>query len=327
MSAIRRNQSCAQRVAHQAGYVADAEPVHDLRAMRLDGFDRQIEQKGDFLCAFATRNQAQHLALARSEHLWGRVAAAAVYITFHHLARHGGAEPALPPHHPPQRELELPRRRILQEITRGAGAQRLQYVLLARVHGKNDHAHRREAVAHLRRRLEPRDPLHGDVHQHHIDLFSRSQFERELPARRFAHHGDIRHGVEKRANPSANQGMVVGEQHANRHAAASFFARATGKVATNIVPCPGAERSSSDPDASAMRSSMLTRPRLAPLAARLRTASRSKPRPSSRTERASRLPELYSRTHRFWARAWRSTFVMASWPTRKHAVSVSGSRS
>ena len=65
----------------------------------------------------------------------------------------------------------------------------------------------------------------------------------------------------------------------------------------------------------------------APFAARARTESRSKPRPSSRTESASRPPAVNRRSHRLRARAWRSTLLIASCATRKHAVSVSGASS
>src|SRR3954468_5574743 len=158
------------------------------------------------------------------------------------------------------------------------------------MHGKNDHADGGEPLAHECGRLESGNALHGDIHEDDVRLLARGELERFLAARRLSDHRDVGHGVEERADTCADERVVVGKEHADRHAAASFLARESGNIATSKVPCPGAERNSSEPEASAMRSSMLTSPRLAPLAARLRTASRSKPAPSSRTESASRFP-------------------------------------
>ena len=73
MSAIRRHEAGAQGVAHEPGHVADAEAVHDLRTMSLHGLYRQVEQKGDFLCALAAGDEPQHLALPRSEYFGRRI--------------------------------------------------------------------------------------------------------------------------------------------------------------------------------------------------------------------------------------------------------------
>src|SRR6266480_1217895 len=117
--------------------------------------------------------------------------------------------------------------------------------------------------------------------------------------------------------------MVIGEYDPDgrrRHqAACGFSPGSSGNDASNTVPCPGAERSSKEPPASATRSSMPASPRLAPAAARRRAAATSKPPPSSRTESSSRAPLANRRSHKLRARACRTTLLIASCAERKLA--------
>src|SRR3954447_139217 len=115
MSAVWRHESGAQRVANQARHIPDAEAVHDLSPVRLDGLDGQVQEKSDFFRALAAGDEPQYLALARSEHFRrGVAAAAALHVPFHDLARHRWAQPAFAAHDAAQRELELAGRRVLQ---------------------------------------------------------------------------------------------------------------------------------------------------------------------------------------------------------------------
>ena len=135
------------------------------------------------------------------------------------------------------------------------------------MHRQDHHAHVRIALAHLRRGLEAGDSFHGDVHQHDVGPLAVGDLERLLAARGFGDHLHLAHSLQKRMDAGAHQRVVVGEQHADHPTARSFPpAAAMGKVASSTVPCPGDERSSNEPPASAMRSSMPTRPRLAPFA-------------------------------------------------------------
>src|SRR5207237_10735737 len=91
---VRRHEPGAQCIAHEPGDIADAEPIHNLRAMRLHGFHRKIEQKGNFLRALAAGAQAQYLALACGEHLRGGVTApGALHRALALLARSPRAHP------------------------------------------------------------------------------------------------------------------------------------------------------------------------------------------------------------------------------------------
>ena len=101
--------------------------------------------------------------------------------------------------------------------------------------------------------------------------------------------------------------------------------RSRGNVASKTVPCPGCraqlDRAAGDGDAllHAGQSQAAAGVRAAPA-----RVSGSKPPPSSRTESARRSPAVNRRSQRLRARAWRSTLVIASWATRKQAVSMSG---
>src|SRR6266705_817708 len=54
---LQANQPFTNGVAHQTGHVMNVEPVHQLRAVRFDGFDAHTEQSGDFLGVFSFGNE------------------------------------------------------------------------------------------------------------------------------------------------------------------------------------------------------------------------------------------------------------------------------
>src|SRR5256885_16945552 len=69
LSAVGRNQPGANREAHQSRHVANLQPVHDLRAMRLNGLDRELQVKGDFLGAAAFGDELEDFLLARRQRI------------------------------------------------------------------------------------------------------------------------------------------------------------------------------------------------------------------------------------------------------------------
>src|SRR2546430_16152212 len=136
------------------------------------------------------------------------------------------------------------------------------------MHRQDHHPHLGLALAHPGRRLEPGNPFHGDVHQDDIGALALRELERLFAACRFASHLDVVHRAQKRADARAHQRVVIGEYDPDgrrRHqAACGFSPGSSGNDASNTVPCPGAERSSKEPPASATRSSMPASPRLPP---------------------------------------------------------------
>src|SRR6267142_7066121 len=189
------------------------------------------------------------------------------------------------------------------------------------MHRQDHYPHLGLAFAHPGRRLEPCNPFHGDVHQNDIRALARCELERLLAACRLAYHLDVVHRAEKRADARAHQRVVIGEYDPDgrrgHQAACAFSLGSRGNDASNTVPCPGAERSSKEPPASATRSSIPASPRLAPAAARRRAAARSKPPPSSCTERPSLASLMNRRSHKLRARACRTTLLIASCAMRK----------
>src|SRR5256885_3127907 len=167
------------------------------------------------------------------------------------------------------------------------------------MHRQDHHPHLGLALAHPGRRLEPGNPLHGDVHQDDIRALALRELERLFAACRFAYHLDVVHRAQKRADARAHQRVVIGEYDTDgrrRHqAACGFSPGSSGNDASNTVPCPGAERSSKEPPASATRSSIPASPRLAPPPPRRPAAPPSEPPPSSRTPSPGRAPPADTR--------------------------------
>src|SRR5215472_7405769 len=73
-SVLGGDQTEADGVAHQAGDVVDAEPLHQTRSVRFDSLHAGLEQLRDLLARLALGDQLQDLALARRQVL-KRVAA------------------------------------------------------------------------------------------------------------------------------------------------------------------------------------------------------------------------------------------------------------
>jgi hypothetical protein len=63
----RRDEADAHRIAGEAGDIVDVEPLHDLRAVGLDGLDADRQAFGDIACGIAFGDELQDLALARGE--------------------------------------------------------------------------------------------------------------------------------------------------------------------------------------------------------------------------------------------------------------------
>src|SRR5438445_13739026 len=56
-------------VAHQPRHAMNAEALHELGAVRLDGLQRHLEAAGDLLVGMPLGDELQHLALAWREYL------------------------------------------------------------------------------------------------------------------------------------------------------------------------------------------------------------------------------------------------------------------
>src|SRR5262249_35238592 len=64
-----RHDTFAHRVEDQLGNVVQVQFLHDLRAMRLDCVDTQVQEVCNLFAGLALRDQLQHLAFAGGEQL------------------------------------------------------------------------------------------------------------------------------------------------------------------------------------------------------------------------------------------------------------------
>src|SRR5438034_3348030 len=307
-------------VAHQPRHAMDAEALHELGAVRLDGLQRHLEAAGDLLVRMPLGDELQHLALARGEYFEWSVGSCsgALRIRRDHTLGERGAEPCIATRHRVQRQLELAAIGILEQIACRAVHERAPHRFVVAVHGDDDSARRGMLLCDPGSHLESVQSRHGDVEQRDVGLALTNEPQRFAAVARFRHHRDARQLREEREHARSDQCVIIRDQQSQRaHAAA-----VSGRRARTLVPRPAAESISKSPPASATRSCMLSRPWLPPYAARWRAAETSKPRPSSCTTSCSIPLAALSSTSTTCACAWRMMFVSASCATRKQVVST-----
>src|SRR4051794_5450290 len=81
------------------------------------------------------------------------------------MPRDGRAEEFFPSRNRSDRQFELEWRRALIYVARGAGAQRLKYVVLTRMHRKNDYPHIGIFLRDPAGGLHPTKTWHGEIHE------------------------------------------------------------------------------------------------------------------------------------------------------------------
>src|SRR2546422_395946 len=265
------------------------------------------------------RSELQDLPLAGGEEVEHARLADPAQVLVHDVLRDGRGEVGLAPRHRLEGELELGDVGPLEKVARGAGAQGLRHVLLGGVHREDQHARAGRLFGDAGGRLEAVEARHRDVHDDHVGTVAAHEVERFAPVRRLRNHLDPADLAQHGADPLANQGVVLGEQHAQRGRHGSV----RGNRAHTVVPVPGWESIRKSPPSRCTRSSMPSSPMEPSAIVPPRTAATSKPLPSSRTVRSSVPSSARASTSTRLAPAWRATLVMASCATRKHAVSRS----
>src|SRR4030095_7050764 len=143
------DQAMTNGASHQSRYVMNIEPFHQLSAMRLDGLHAHVELPCNILCAAAFGDKLKDLSLTSGEmrqrlicltdplhvvvdDLAGDRRAEVGFAAGDGVAVVCAASDGL------QCEPQFERGRIFHQVTRNTGAQRLQYILFARVHGQYD---------------------------------------------------------------------------------------------------------------------------------------------------------------------------------------------
>jgi hypothetical protein len=79
------------------------------------------------------------------------------------------------------------------------------------------HVRERGVARDLPRRLQPIGARHADVHQHHVGLVLTGDADGLGAVGRLRHHRQVLLRVEQRAETGPYQGLVVGQDHSNRH--------------------------------------------------------------------------------------------------------------
>src|SRR5207249_6752236 len=104
-------------VAYQPRHAMNAEALHQLGAVRLDGLQRHLEAAGDLLVGMPLGDELQHLALARGEYFEWSVGscAGALRIRRDDTPGERRAEPCIAPRHRVHRQLELATIGILEQ--------------------------------------------------------------------------------------------------------------------------------------------------------------------------------------------------------------------
>src|SRR5262249_19241641 len=126
------------------------------------------------------------------------------------------------------------------------------------------------------------------------------------------HHFDVALQAEQDPQALPHHGVVVGDQDGDlpgsrrAHRRLLIPPRSSGMATRTVVPCPGAERTSSEASAPAARSRSDRRPR-PPVA-----SSGTKPLPSSLTSRVTFLAAAHTDTVTSAAPEWRSALCSAS---------------
>src|SRR5581483_7827957 len=199
----------------------DAELAQEALHVRADGVLRDEEALRDLVRAEVVVEQEQHLDLAGRERVRDRVRdAGAAAVAASHLveqppgdgAREGGlaVRDALEERRDPLGRLGL------QQVAGGAGADRLQEVLLGAGRREDDDLALRGRLAQPRQRREPVEAGHREVEQDEVRLKPPRLDDRLRPVRGDA--DDVQAvGAQERRERLAREGMVVDDEDPAGH--------------------------------------------------------------------------------------------------------------
>ena len=136
---------------------------------------------------------------------------------------------------PPQRRDELRRRRVLEEIARGAGAHRVEEQLGVGEGGQHDDAQLRQRRAEGARGVDAAPDRQLDVHQDEVGPESRERVRVDVAGVPVARHPEVRLRVQTLDQPVTEDRMVL---HDDDPGASVGHARALsgpGPVAVNVA--------------------------------------------------------------------------------------------
>ena len=112
-----------------------------------------------------------------------------------------------------------------------------EHVPFVGVHTEHDNLRIRQRRANLAGRLDAIQARHADIHNHDVRFQFPGHGHSFTPVVGFSDNGEVGLGIDHHAQTRANQGVVVGKQHANRvHA---LTPEGMGNSAVTVVPFPG----------------------------------------------------------------------------------------
>jgi hypothetical protein len=191
---------------------------------------------GDLLVGAAGRDQRHHLAFARGEHgellvmVRDTVVRRGQEPGDQGAGRGGGQEGVARGDRPHGVQQVLGPDALADEPGR-ARAQGMGDVLVGLVRGEDQDAAATQlgVGADLRRRGEPVHLGHADVHDHDVRAQLAGEPHRLPAVRGLADHGDVVGAVEEGPEGLAQQCLIVGQQHAERHGASPVCVLAGGR--------------------------------------------------------------------------------------------------
>jgi hypothetical protein len=101
---------------------------------------------------------------------------------------------------------------VLEHISRCAGADRLEQILLVVVHRQHDHADLRPAMRDLPRRLQPGLAWHQDVEHREVDVFRERASDGLVAVRGLGDDREVGLGVEDPSQPTQDDRVVVSDE-------------------------------------------------------------------------------------------------------------------
>src|SRR3954470_10295929 len=314
-SAVGLDQALAHRVERRLRAVGEPELAEDVADVGLDRLLGHAELEGDRLVGPAAGDQREHLALAGGERVERHGGRAVARDLAHEFLDHRRVQQRAAGVDGADRADELLRRDVLEQVAHRARPHRREHLVLVDEAREDDHARVRPLGANAPDGLDAVDARHDEVHERDVGRQARHRLHRLLAVRGLPHDLDVVLEGQEGAQALADDGVVVGDEHADHR----------GTSSTTVVPAPGRESMLSVPPRAQARSSIEVRPRRRE---RRPGSSGSKPTPSSATA-TRRWPSIaasWTSTRRAWA--WRRAFWRASWAMRRtSAAPVRGSAS
>ena len=224
------------RVPDQFSDGSQTQLGHDSRAMRLGGFNADVERRRDFLIGLPLGQQLNDFPFARGKGQAGSILRlldprSTTPLVQDHIGNLRSEVRLVAPQGIHRGDQVAAGVRF-QHIPSGSRVQDLSSQLFGFMHRENQDFHRREFLQDLAGGLEAVQVGHGDIHDDQIRLVAPRPFHRLPSGERLAHNFPIGLSVEDRPQPLPHDFVIVGDQNAIGH----LLQGSTGNTARTVVP-------------------------------------------------------------------------------------------